>query len=161
MNEENPALQEYIEWLATPPEEREIKTQHELAKKLGVNEPQLSKWKSELNLQSAKPSEIVEFKNLVWKFFKEGKGAKYGDLWWGIVNPNKKEIKGEELSADELINIGIKTIEGLRNEYREGSGNCPVCSKPKSFRNEAHLDTEPEQQEDREVATVAVPTRSD
>lgn len=42
--------QAFIDWLATPEFARNIKTQRELAKKLGVSEVTLSRWKKDENI---------------------------------------------------------------------------------------------------------------
>ena len=159
MNEDK--IQRFAEWLATLPEERVPKTQKELAMELGVKEPQLSIWKKELDLQSAKPSEIKIFLDAIYKHAIAGKNAAYATTWWNITHPKDEGKKEAEFTADDYINIGIKVTEQLRNSLREGGGSCPVCGKSKEVCNEPCLDTEPGKEEDREVATVAVPLRPD
>lgn len=121
----DPNIQRLTEWLSTPPEERIPKTQKELAKELGVHETQLSIWKKELNLQSAKPSEVTVFLDSIYKHAVEGKNAMYARLWWDITHP-KDEAKGAEFTADDYINAGNKLIE----QYREVGGSCPMCNRP-------------------------------
>lgn len=142
----SPKIQRLTEWLSTPPEERVPKTQVALAKELGVHETQLSIWKKELNLQSATPSEVTGFIETVKKWADSGKNPGWATLYWNIINPKNKETKGAEFTPDDYINIGIKTIEGLREQYRQGNGNCAVCGRPKEVHGEPCLDTRREQQ---------------
>lgn len=77
----------------------------------------------------------------------------------GELVEKREETHKFELTPADYANIGRATINGLREEFIQLGGRCPVCFQLKTLRNEARLDTEPEQPEDREVATVAVPAR--
>lgn len=159
----NPVLLKYIEWKKLTDEEKINQalplTQREFSRINEVSEPQLSVWNRELDLVEVKPSEIAELKEHVLKAAMKGDNAQMAKLAWDIVNPDKKEVKEAEFTADDYISIGIKVTEQLRNSYREGGGSCPVCGECKLLRHEARLDTEPEHEEDREVAPVAIPAR--
>lgn len=135
MEEVNPTLQRFSEWLATPPEERVLKTQKDLAKELDVTEVQLSRWKTELKLYIAEPSEITALREHILDEAKKGGNAQMARLAWDIMNP-KEEIKEAGFTADDYINVAIKTIEQLRESYRSGGGSCPVCSRPKTLPEE-------------------------
>lgn len=141
-------IQRLTEWLSTPPEERVPKTQVALAKELGVHETQLSRWRKELDLQTATPpSEIAQFMKYVWEGVKAGKNPMWARIYSDIKKLGKEETKGAEFTANDYINIGIKTIEQLRTNYREGSGSCSVCGQHKPLRQDSHLDTEPKYEE--------------
>jgi len=159
----DPKIQRFTEWLSTPKEERVPPTQVELAKELGVHETQLSRWRKELDLQSSTPpSEITALRDhIISSALKSSpdENAQLQKLAWQIANPEKKDARENIFTADDYINAGNKLIEQLRNSYREGSRSCPVCGQHKPLRQDTHLDTEPEHEEDREVATVAVPSR--
>ena len=159
MNEDK--IQRLSEWLATPPEDRTPKTQKELAVELGVSEPQLSIWKKELELAEAPPSEVTAFIKSVKKWADSGKNPGWATLYWNIINPKNTETRGAEFTAYEYANIGIRLREGLQEEYRQGTGSCPVCGRCKEICDEPHLDTEPEHEEDREVEAVDIPPRPD
>lgn len=146
MNEDK--IQRLTEWLSLPPEERSPPTQKELATELGVSEPQLSIWKKELELQSAPPSEITAFVKTVKKYADTGKNPAWATLYWTIINPKNKETKGAEFTANDYTDIGIRLREGLQEEYRQGSGSCPVCGRPKEICDEVRNNSEPEYQED-------------
>ena len=163
MNDINPVLLKYTEWKKLTDEERIMQgapeTQREFSRIHGVSEPQLSKWNEQLNLVKATPSEIADLKEHILKEAQKGGNAQMAKLAWDIVNPDKKEVKEAEFTADEYINIGIKVKEQLQDEYRSSSGICPVCSRPKEIRNGARLDTKPGSEEDREVASVELSPR--
>lgn len=144
----NDKQQRFIEWLATPLEDREPQTQKELSLKLGVSEPQLSDWKRELGLVPTKQSDITALREHIISEAKKAGNAQMARLAWDIMNPKNEEKKEADFTADEYINIGLKIIEQLRNSYRESGGVCPVCDRPQTLRGTARLDTEQEQQED-------------
>ena len=73
----------------------------------------------------------------------------------------REDIHKVEFTPADHTRIARETINGLREEYQQLGGICPVCNQSKALRIEARLDTEPEQPEDREVAAVAVSTRPD
>ena len=70
----------------------------------------------------------------------------------------REDIHKFEFTPADHTRIARETIIGLREEYQRLSGRCVVCGQSKLLLNEARLDTEPEQPEDREVAAVAVST---
>ena len=145
MNEDK--LKRLSEWLATPPEDRVPKTQYALAEELGLSPPQLSALKKELELYDAPPSEVKALYDHIIKEAKKGGNAQMARLAWDMVNPDKKEIKGAEFTAEEYADISIRLKEGLQEELRSG-GSCPLCGKPQILRNEIHNHPEPKYKED-------------
>lgn len=160
----NPVLLKYIEWKKLTDEEKIEQglalTQREFSRLNDVSEPQLSVWNRELDLVEVKPSEITDLKEHILKEAQKGGNAQMAKLAWDIVNPDKKEVKEAEFTADEYINIGIEVKEQLREELKSG-GICPLCGKPQEVRNEPLLDTEPRDSEDREVASLELSPRPD
>ena len=73
----------------------------------------------------------------------------------------REETHKFELSPADYTRIARETIGGLREEYQTSGGLCPICGVNKALLRDPCLDTEPEQSEDREVATLAVPARPD
>lgn len=140
MNEDK--TRRFSEWLATSPEDRVPKTQYALAEELGLTPPQLSALKKELELFEAPPSEVNALYDHIIKEAKKGGNAQMARLAWDMVNPDKKEIKEAEFTAEEYANISIRLREGLQEEYRQGGGSCPVCGRCKEICDEPHLDTE-------------------
>ena len=161
MNYDNPNLKKFIEWLATPEADRDPPTQQELAEKLGTTKSQLSVWKRQLDETEAPPDEMNAFIKNVKKQADAGKNPQWARLYWEIMNPRNKELKGNEFSADDYINHATELVTELRDSYRLGDGGCPVCGRPKEVRDEPCVDTESEYSEDREVEALAVPARPD
>ena len=152
MNDVNPTLQKFVEWLKLTDEEKINQglplTQREFSRIYDVSEPQLSVWKKELDLVEVKPSEIADLKEHILKEAQKGGNAQMAKLAWDIVNPDKKEVKEAEFTADDYINIGIKIKEQLQDSYRSGGGSCPVCGKPKIYGNETRFHPESKYAED-------------
>ena len=73
----------------------------------------------------------------------------------------REDIHKVEFTPADHTRIARETVDGLRAQYQRLGGRCVVCGQSKALRIEARLDTEPEQPEDREVATVALLTRPD
>ncbi len=141
MNHDNPNLKKFIEWLAIPEADRDPPTQQELAEKLGVNKSQLSVWKRQLDETEAPPDEMNAFIKNVKKQADAGKNPQWARLYWEIMNPRNKELKGNEFSADDYINHAAELVAELRDTYKQGDGGCVVCGRPQTVRDESFVDT--------------------
>ena len=148
MNDEvNPKLQKFIEWLKLTDEEKINQglplTQREFSHMNEVSEPQLSVWKRDLDSVNVKPNEVKElFDHIIAEAKKPRCSPTLARLAWEMVNPNKKEVKEAEFTADEYINIGIKVREQLLEEFNS-SGCCPLCGKSNALLAEVCDNQEP------------------
>jgi len=71
------------------------------------------------------------------------------------VYKDKKETK-YEFNASDYIRIARETLDGLRAEYQEHGGICPVCCRPEEVCDKALLPSESKSSEDREVEALAL-----
>jgi len=156
----------------------QFKTQAELAKFLSVTTayvsnvlieaegrtPQKKIVNGDFDLKGYLRGNLPEIAKVLVHKIKTGKGTKSIEValkaLGELVEKREDTLKLEYTPADHT-RIARETIIGLREEYQQLGGICPVCNQSKALRIEARLDTEPEQPEDREVATVALPARPD
>ncbi len=161
----------YYKWLDLPEDERSpILTEDAYSKSVGVSRQTLIKWKKqrdtgEFDIREAFRAE----KKLIWDAFlgavKTGKiNAQLFRTFAQLANElveRKEDTLKLEFTANDRTRIARETINGLRENYQRNGGYCPVCSRPETLCIDAHLDTEPEHTEDREVAAVGIPARPD
>ena len=69
----------------------------------------------------------------------------------------KREDTLTVVSTADRIRIARELRDGLRREW-EDAGSCPICFQSKALRHEVCVDTESEYGENREVATLGLPT---
>ncbi len=164
----------YYEWLDLPPDERSSAnmplTQDEYGKANNVSRPTLIKWREkrsngDFNLQSFLTDNkklLADALLLAAKNPRTNATALklFAQLTGDLVEKKEETVK-LELTANDRTRIARETINGLRENYQRNGGYCPVCSRPEALRLDAHLDTEPEHTEDREVAAVGISTRPD
>jgi len=53
----------------------------------------------------------------------------------------REDIHKVEFTPVDYTRIARETIIGLREEYQQLGGRCPVCQQPQALLNEPHLDT--------------------
>ncbi len=151
----------------------QFRTQAELAKFLEVTAAYVSNVLSEGKPKAEKedfdPQTYMQgnlekiFKKLTATIAEKG-SAKHIEMalkLMGLLVEKREDIHKVEFTPADHTRIARETIIGLREEYLQLGGICPVCNQPQALLNEPRLDTEPEQPEDREVAAVAVSTRPD
>jgi len=162
-NETKKAIfEKYKEWRLLTKEDREKQglplTQREFSIHHGITEKTLSLWNDKID--EVVPSDEDTLITAIKNFAMLGKNPMWARLYWDIQHPKNEPTKGDGLSADDYIDIGRKFRDGIIAEYESG-GVCPVCHRFKEVCEKPRLDTEPEQQEDREVAAVELSTRPD
>lgn len=138
---DNPKLTQFVNWLGTPPEDRLPKTQRELAEQLGVHEAQLSIWKKELSLQSAPPSEVVALRNHIIAEAKTSGNAQMARLAWDIMNPDKKEVRGFQLNAEDYFRIEREAEERIRGASEQNYRVAVLSERPEILSNQLRSDS--------------------
>ena len=114
-SENEKKIEKFADWLATPEEERTIKTQKELAEFIGVNEHTLGRWKAKL-AETESEGEIQRFRNHLYRqAMKSNATAKHMELYAnlkGLFNTPK----GEKFKpgADFCIRSGRLLLDGRR-----------------------------------------------
>ena len=97
-------IERFTDWLATPEEERIIKTQKEFAESLGVDEHTLTRWKTKL-AETGSEDEIAMFKNHLYRqAMKPGATAKHMELFArlkGLFDAPKEPDGQTRLTADD------------------------------------------------------------
>jgi len=97
-------LRQYAEWYALPDEDKDPKTQAEMARKLNVSEQTLITWKSKLTAPDG-VDEIEHFKERLYQMAtKINATAKHMELYarlQGLLVEKREETIRLELSADE------------------------------------------------------------
>ncbi len=172
-NETNKQIYDkFIEWLALSDEEKINGgfplTQKEFAIRHGKTEATLSIWKQRAasgELEYGTGFQLDDGETVDKALLSACKtgNAQALRIYYQITNrlvDKKEETHRFELTPDERINIAIQLRDAIIGEFRD-TGNCPICGFTKAICDRIRVGTEPEQSEDREVGTVAVPIRSD
>ena len=68
----------------------------------------------------------------------------------------REDIHKVEFTPADHTRIARETIIGLREEYQQLGGICPVCNQSQALLNGSHFHPKSKQSADREVAAVAV-----
>jgi len=84
----------------------------------------------------------------------------YYQLTQRLIEKREETHKVEFTPADHT-RIARETINGLREEYQQLGGICPVCNQPKAFCDEVGSNPEPKLPEGGEMATLALSARPD
>ena len=116
-------LEYFANWIATP-EDREFKTQKEVAQYLEVDEKTLGRWKSQLQ----QPADVDEVELFLRQLYKRAMqfnaSAKHMELYAKLkgllVEKSEQKIK-LEIGADEIARRNNEA-ERRDREFREGSG---------------------------------------
>ena len=162
-------LIKFAEWLGIPDDVRKERglplTQQEFSIHHGVSEVTLSNWKHKLKYAgpTTDEQEVVLFlQQLAEDARKSNATSGIRELYARLTRlyADKREVKQTvEFTPTDYTRIATTIVERLREDYRRGGGNCPVCLRPSPFPYEIRLDTGQEHGADSQVATVAISTR--
>lgn len=111
----------FVDWLATPEEERLIKTQKEYATFIGVDEHTLGRWKAQL-AETDVGDEVERFRKQVYRqAMRVGATAKHMELYAKLKGLwDKPEISEERpKTADEICREGLALEVVVENSLRE------------------------------------------
>lgn len=127
-SENEKKIELFTEWLATPEEERLIKTQKEFAASVGVDEHTLGRWKAQL-AETDNVDEITKFRRHVYKqAMRSSATAKHMELYARLKGLWDKSERSEthKMTADELTRFCLDgeaaAMEQLREWEFEGLG---------------------------------------
>ena len=159
-------FEEFTEWYFADPGDRVIPTQVEWAKAHGVSVQALAKWVKKIKKNTVSSQDDMEtfVAHLKERIYNGTATAKDKELYAkinGWLIERKEVTERFEPSASDYIAYGRRVIEQLRENYSEHGGVCPVCGGLETLCLEPRSDTEPEHEESRELATVAVSSGTD
>ena len=159
-------LEKYATWLNTPDDERYPKTKVGFARLNNVSEQTLNNCDRKIEAESSRSEDnawdsyMVNLTNIVLKPTASASHMQlFATIKGKLVEKREDTVKFEP-NASDYIEIGRRVIEQIRQDYQQFGGSCPVCGECQPVRHEAHLDTEPDLQENREVATLVLSDRT-
>lgn len=162
-------LTKFAEWLAISDETKKAQglplTQQAFAIHHGISEVTLSNWKNKL--KNIKPTtdeqEAVLFlQQLAEDARKPSATSGIRELYARLkgLYVDRREVKQTvEFTPTDYARIATTVVERLREDYRRGGGNCPVCHKLPEVLVKICADSGQEHGASSEMATVAVSTR--
>ena len=92
---------------------------------------------------------------------KEGKSVRSIEIALkalGELVEKREDMVKVDFTSNDYTRIGMETVEGLRREYQEGGGLCPICGQCKVLCIEPCLDSRREQQQEGAVETLGLST---
>jgi hypothetical protein len=116
------------------------------------------KYRKENNVENPNEidKELIEFIEKIGRLAE--RNPQYATLYARLkgYTDRPKEVSND-ITPDEYIRAGIEIRESLRQEFKT-TGSCPLCGFSQALCDKPRLDTKPEQSENREVATLAIPS---
>ena len=129
----------FVEWLATPPADRDPKTQNELADRLGVERKTLSKWKtdvrfvSEVSARVGRHVDLELMPSIVATLHKQAIDEKnprsvqagkvlFDFLRWNVERTRENNAEVRDLSDEELRDLMLSTLDELDGRQHEVRG---------------------------------------
>jgi hypothetical protein len=123
----------YVVWMATPPAEREIRTQTELQEVLGVTQTTMWRWSKDPRVQEAirfytlqqagTPERVRDILDMVYQVAMEKKDVKYAEIWMrasGVMSQFGRQTAADllEQAADDLqediASLSLEELERVR-----------------------------------------------
>jgi len=147
-------------YMAMPKSKRKsmgVGNMRELCNYLGIAYMTGWRWSKEYKQEDEGGKDLQEFMQKLWDSKSPSDRRLYADIQ-GYVKKSEEKVGKVEFTADDYTRIGRELIERLRREHQEGGGNCPLCGESKVFRQEARLDSQSDDTENREVATLELST---
>lgn len=121
----------YVIWKATPPAEREIRTERELQEILGVSQQAMYKWSRDprvveairfCTLQNAgSPDKVRQILDMVFQVALEKKDVRYAEIWMkgtGVMGQFGRSADilevADELEEQSIADLSLQELERVR-----------------------------------------------
>jgi hypothetical protein len=140
-----------------------LTTEASICKYLKITTATKDKWRNHIESEGLskgiKDERLAKVINKLYQKSLEGKNPNNARVFKELLKfvAEQGESGSRELTAADFNLIAIRTRDTLREEYRCGSGSCPVCLRPKVLRTEPCNDTKHEHGESGKMAILGIP----
>ncbi len=149
------AKAEWLKWLANPNGE----TQQQLSKRIKTSETTLIIWKKAYTNQNKTKEEMGEEAFMAMLKAAKGGNATAGRVVMqavGMLDEKQEDRNPTDFSPEQYIEIAIRIVNQLKQQYGQGGRNCPVCNRPPPIPTEVCVSSEQEHRPDSKVGSVAL-----